>query len=462
MTRPLPLPQSKKAEESVLAVALFEPDVHLKLKWLQPEDFIDPLRGNIFAELRDIYERDMTYDPMVITELLGSKGLLSELGGPAYISTLVNSGASMTVAHGVQMGRIVAETAKRRALIVKAQTLHIKASDRKIEMDEVVAAAQGLNMLIGESDGDQNTTFSAEELAEEFESHIEFKSKHPGMTGIPTTLTELDKILDGYQKSCFHIVCGRPGHGKTALTMQQAVRQAELGYHVFYFSLEMGLLELMQRMSSFKTGIDLMRIRRLTLTDTEKAQLDNALADLKKLPLWIDFEPSATPGYIESKVTPIAMEEGLDLIYIDQLGLMGYDRAPASNVKGWRFYQLREGNRSEQLGNIAKSLKNLGKKLDCAVVAISQLNRAVESRNDKHPVLPDLRDSGELEQIADIVTSVCRLDLYEDDCPTPNVIDIDILKNRNGPTGRIFSFFNDQSGSFSDVELVEELPLEGF
>jgi replicative DNA helicase len=256
--------------------------------------------------------------------------------------------------------------------------------------------------------------------------------------GVPTGFIDLDRLLGGLQKSDLVILAARPGVGKTSLGLSFIRNAARLGKHVAVFSLEMSKEQIVQRLVSAETGIDAQRLRLVDLQENDWALLSHAMGVLSELPIFIDDTPSISALQLRTKARRLDAEHGLDLIFVDYLQLMTGD--------------TRVENRVQEVSYISRMLKGLARELDVPLVAASQLSRAVEQRTDKRPVLSDLRESGSLEQDADVVMFIYRDELYNEETERQHIADILVSKHRNGPTGVIQLFFRQQLAQFLDAE----------
>ena len=284
------------------------------------------------------------------------------------------------------------------------------------------------------------------EVLDKYYDRIEYLHQHRGETvGLPTGYIDLDRLLGGFEKSDLAIIAGRPGMGKTSLALSIAQKAVlRLGAVVALFSLEMSGEQLVQRLVAAETGIDSRRLRVGDLRGVEWDQFVKTTGVLAETLLFIDDTPSPSPMEIRTKARRLAAEYKLDLIIVDYLQLMhgGMGR--------------RSENRVQEISFISRSLKSLARELEVPVLALSQLSRAVEQRQDKHPILADLRESGAIEQDADIVMFIYREEMYNEDTERPNIAEIHVAKHRNGPTGSVELFFDKQFTRFLDLDVYRE------
>ncbi|MFL7790613.1 MAG: replicative DNA helicase, partial [Anaerolineae bacterium] len=282
-----------------------------------------------------------------------------------------------------------------------------------------------------------------QDVIRRYYDRIEYLYAHRGEPlGIPTGFTDIDRLLGGFQRSDLVIIAARPSVGKTSLCLSMARNAARFGQRVAIFSLEMSAEQIVQRIVSAETGIDTQRLRLGDLREDEWPLFVQATGKLADLPIFIDDTPSISVLQLRTKARRLHAEHGLDLILLDYLQLMSGD--------------THSENRVQEVSYISRSLKAVARELDVPVVAASQLSRAVEQRTDKHPMLADLRESGSLEQDADVVMFIYRDELYHPETEQQNIADIMISKHRNGPTGVVQLFFRKRLAQFLDAETRQQ------
>ena len=436
------LPQNIEAEEAVLGSLLIDPDAIIRVAtFLQPDDFYVQRNGWIYDAIRDLHERREPADLVTLTDELDRREHLTEIGGPAHLTSLIN--ATPTSIHVEYYARIVERTAILRRLIDAAGQIAKLAYQDVDDVDEVVDQAESIIFGVSEKRVSRELV-PIRQVLDEFYDRIEYLSAHQGeMIGIPTGLADLDKLLGGFQRSDLVIIAGRPGMGKTSLALSIALQAArKWDKRVGIFSLEMSNEQVVQRLVSAETGIDSQRLRLGVIHEDEWPVFIQATSLLSDTQIFIDDTPAISAMEMRTKARRIHAEYGLDLLIVDYLQLMRGD--------------FRSENRVQEISFISRSLKGLARELNIPMVALSQLSRAVESRHDKRPMLSDLRESGSIEQDADVVMFVYRDELYDPDTEFPNIAEIRVSKHRSGPTGTFSVFFKKELAQFLDLEVRRE------
>ncbi len=431
------VPHNIEAEEAVLGALLIDPEALFRVApFLRPEDFYVQRNGWIYEAILGLHERREPVDFVTLRNELEAQGLLEEVGGAAYIAQLID--AVPTAIHVEAYGRIVEEAAVRRRLINAASDIAQLAYKEQQDINEVIDQAEQALFSISQRRITRDLA-PIQEVIRAYYDRIEYLYDHRGEPlGVPTGFIDLDRLLGGLQKSDLIIVAARPGVGKTALCLSFARNAARLGKHVAIFSLEMSAEQVVQRLVSAETGIDAQRLRLGQLEEDEWPLFVQATGVLSELPIFIDDTPSISALQLRTKARRIHAEHGLDLIVVDYLQLMSSD--------------VRAENRVQEVSYISRMLKGLARELDVPLVAASQLSRAVEQRTDKRPVLSDLRESGSLEQDADVVMFIYREELYRPETERQHIADVIVAKHRNGPTGVVQLFFRQQLAQFLDAE----------
>lgn len=437
-------PQNIEAEQSVLGSLLIDPDAIIRVSvFLRPEDFYRETHQQIYRAILNLHERREPADFITLCDELERREALDAVGGPAYITSLVNS--VPTSIHVEHYGHIVERTGLMRRLIQAAGTIAGLAYEGADQADEVIDQAE--QVLFGVSQ--RRLTHSLRpirEVLDKYYDRIEYLHQHQGETvGLPTGFVDLDRLLGGLEKSDLAIIAGRPGMGKTSLALSIAQNAVlRLGSVVALFSLEMSGEQLVQRLVAAETGIDSRRLRVGDLRGMEWDQFVKSTGVLADTLLFIDDTPSPSPMEIRTKARRLAAEYKLDLVVIDYLQLMRGERGG------------RAENRVQEISFISRSLKSLARELEVPVLALSQLSRAVEQRQDKHPVLADLRESGAIEQDADIVMFIYRDEAYNENTERPNIAEIQVSKHRNGPTGSVELYFDRKLTRFLDLDAYRD------
>ena len=435
-------PHNTEAEEAILGSLLIDPDDIFKVaSFLSPEDFYRERNGWIYDAIRDLHNRREPADFVTLCNELERRGQLEEVGGAAHITSLIN--AVPTAIHAEHYGHIVERTAILRRLISAAGQIAGIAYEEAEDVDEVVDRAE--QILFGVSQRRiARDLVPMKQIIGDYYDRIDYLYQHRGEpVGIPTGFPMLDKLLGGLQDSDLVIVAGRPSMGKTSLVLSMTQTAArKFNQHTAFFSLEMSAEQLVQRLVSAETGIDSQKLRLGNLEDDEWPIFVQATGILSEVPIFIDDTPSISALQMRTKARRLHAEHGLDLIIVDFLQLMRGD--------------VRSENRVQEISSISRSLKGLARELNVPVLAVSQLSRAVESRQDHIPILSDLRESGSIEQDADVVMFVYREEMYNPDTELKNIADIIVAKHRNGPTGKIPLFFKKSLAQFHEIELYRE------
>jgi replicative DNA helicase len=437
-------PHNREAEEAVVGAVLINPEIYYDLaEFLQPDDFYIVRHRWIWEAFRRLHERRVPLDFLTLTEELDNAGQLEEIGGPAYLTTLINQ--VPTSLHAVAYGHMVESTALRRRLVSAANEVASLAYNEGETIDNVMEGAEKSIFNVSERRLKKEMR-PIELVLDEFYDRIEKLARRPeDMFGVPTGFIDLDRKLTGMQPSDLLIIAGRPGQGKSGFLLTVARNAALLHKKkVAIFSLEMSSEQVIQRLLAQETGIDSQRLRNGKLTPEEWPLLIQAIDVLGDTHIYLDDTPALTPMALRTKCRRLQMEFGIDLVLLDYIQLMGGD--------------TRTDNRVQEVSYISRNLKVLARELNVPVLAAAQLNRAVEQRTDKRPVLSDLRESGSLEQDADIVMFIYRADQYltpdqmekKSDSVKPNVAEIIIAKHRNGPTGSIELIFQEHLARFVD------------
>jgi replicative DNA helicase len=430
------VPSNVEAEEAVLGAFLIDPEAIYKvLAFLKADDFYLQKHRWIYESVLRVHERREPVDFITLTTELDQQLHLEAVGGGAYISQLISAVPSAISVESY--GRLVEQTSVRRRLLEAAGDIARFAYDEKLPVDQVVDHAE--KALFGVSQKRSTRDLQPiQEIVPRYYDYIENLYEHRGeLMGVPSGFRDLDRILGGFQRSDLLFLAARPGVGKTSLMLDFALHAAENRKVVALFSLEMSAEQLVQRLVSQVSGIDAQRLRMGQLKDEEWPAFAEAIGHLSELPIYIDDTPSITVLQLRTKCRRLASERGLDMIFLDYLQLMDSDS--------------RSDNRVQEVSYISRSLKGLAREIDVPLMTASQLSRAVEQRQDKHPVLSDLRDSGSLEQDADIVMFIYRDELYNENTESPNIADLMIAKHRSGPTGTVQLYFNKRLTQFSDV-----------
>jgi len=431
------IPHSREAEEAVVGAVLINPEVYYDVaQFLSADDFYIHRHKWIWEAFNRLHEGRTPVDLLTVSEELDRMGQLAELGGPAYLTALINQ--VPTSLNAESYGRIVEAHSVRRKMINAANRIASLAYDEGALVDTVMDEAEKAVFNVSE----RRLTHDLQPIASvlsEYYDRIDDLSKRPDdIHGVPTGFIDLDKMLTGLQPSDLLIIAGRPGQGKTGFLLSVA-KNAGLTHkkHVAIFSLEMSNEQVVQRLIAQETGIDSQRLRTGKLAEDEWPLFTHAIEVFSDTRIFLDDTPAITPLQLRTKCRRLHMEYGLDLVIVDYLQLMGGD--------------TRNDNRVQEVSYISRNLKVLARELNVPVLAAAQLSRAVEQRTDKRPVLSDLRESGSLEQDADIVMFIYRPDQYEKDTAKQNIAEIIISKHRNGPVGSVELIFRSALAKFENA-----------
>ncbi|HSV85642.1 MAG TPA: replicative DNA helicase, partial [Levilinea sp.] len=413
-------PHSREAEEAVLGAVLINPEVYYDIaQFLQPDDFFIVRNRWIWETFTRLHETRTPIDFLVVSQQLDQHNQLVEIGGSAYLMSLINQ--TPTSLHAEAYGRIVEDNSIRRRMLASANELAKLAYNRQQTVDTLLDEAEKSIFGLSERRVRHDLQPIQTVLGEVYDRVDQLSRRSEEIYGVPTGLIDLDRLLGGLQKSDLLIVAGRPGMGKTGFLLSVAKNAAQKHKkHVAMFSLEMSNEQLVQRLIAQETGIDTQRLRSGKLSENEWPLFTHAIEVLSDTHIYLDDTPAITPLQLRTKCRRLHMEFELDLIMVDYLQLMSSDN--------------RSENRVQEVSFISRNMKVLARELDVPVLAAAQLSRAVEQRADKRPMLSDLRESGSLEQDSDIVMFIHRPDALEKDSPRQNIAEIIVSKHRNGPT----------------------------
>ena len=430
-------PYDRQAEEAVLGSVLVNTEVYYDLAhFLSGDDFFLHRNRWIWESFTSLHEQRLPIDILTVSEELGRQGRLEEVGGPAYLTALINNVPSSL--HAEAYGKIVEETATRRRLLEAANQIARLAFQSGTPVEDVVNDAEKAVFGVSERRLSHQLQPISQVLSEYYD-RIDYLARHRDETiGVPTGFIDLDRLLGGMQPSDLLIIAGRPGQGKSGFCISVAKNASQLHKkHVALFSLEMSNDQLVQRLIAQETGIDSQRLRLASLHDDEWPIFTQAVSVLGDTHIYLDDTQAITPLQLHTKCRRLHMEVGLDLIIVDYLQLMTGD--------------VRIENRVQEVSYISRNLKALARELKVPVLAAAQLSRAVESRRPPRPILSDLRESGSLEQDSDIVMFIYRPDQYEEDTLKQNIAEIIVAKHRNGPVGSVELVFRQALAKFENA-----------
>ena len=446
-------PQAVDLEEAVLGALLIDKNALSKIvDILHDGAFYNEKHQHIFKSVVRLFGENQPVDILTVASDLRKEGLMKQAGGEVYLAQLSQKVSS--AAHIEYHARIIIQKHIQRELIRISSEIIESAFDETTDVLELLDSSEQKLFEVAQGNLKRNYE-SSEALIRQALERIEHISKQEGLSGVPSGFSDLDRITSGWQPSDLIILAARPGMGKTAFVLSMARNMAiEHDKKVAIFSLEMSSVQLITRIISSETGLNSEKLRKGDLTDYEWKNLTSGVVDLEKAKLFIDDTPALSVFDLRAKVRRLASTQGLDVIIIDYLQLMTVGGSKA------------QGNREQEISTISRSLKSIAKELNVPVIALSQLSRAVETRStSKRPMLSDLRESGAIEQDADIVSFIYRPQYYqieewEDGSPCENEAEIIIAKHRNGSLddvrlrfiGELAKFANKEQGSTMIME----------
>ena len=436
-------PQNIEVEQAILSAILIQnntlPEV---LELLSEKDFYREAHRKIFAAMVNLFERSEPTDLITLTNVLKEQGQLESIGGASYLAELVDTVPMATNAS--HYAKIIREKATLRALIERTTSITSRCFEDRGNVEELLDFAERSIFDISENKIRPAFHALADILTDTYKAVEDAYENKVLVTGVPTGFSSLDQKTSGLQSGDLVIIAGRPSMGKTALALNIAQNASvQTGMPVGIFSLEMSKEQLSLRMLSSEARIDSSRMRGGYLSESDLARINRAAGALYDLPLYIDDSPAISALEIRAKARRMMMEKGLGLIIVDYLQLM---RGRASAER-----------RDLEISEISRSLKALAKEINVPVVALSQLNRKVEDRSNKRPVLSDLRESGAIEQDADVIMFIYRDEVYNKKEGEPDkTAEINVAKQRNGPTGTVKLAFLEYCTRFEDLAMEAE------
>jgi replicative DNA helicase len=432
-------PHNQEAEQSVIGAIFLEPQALITAaEILQYEDFYRVAHQKIFQTMNRLSDQGKPIDVVTVTEELASKKELEDVGGLSYLTEIAN--AVPTAANIAHYARIVEEKALLRRLIRVATNIVEDGFTREDEVEALLSEAEKKMMEVSNRKNAGDFRHIKDVLVQTYDNIELLHSRKGDITGVPTGFRDLDRITAGFQRNDLIIVAARPSVGKTAFALNVAQNVAtKTEENVAIFSLEMGAEQLVMRMLCAEGNIDAQILRTGALTAEDWRKLTMAMGSLSNAGIFIDDTPGIRINEIRSKCRRLKQEYGLGMILIDYLQLI----QGSGNGKE---------NRQQEVSEISRSLKALARELKVPVVALSQLSRGVEQRQDKRPMMSDLRESGSIEQDADIVSFLYREDYYDKETENQNMIEIIIAKQRNGPTGTVTLAFVKEFNKFVNVD----------
>lgn len=443
-------PHNIEAEEAVLGSLFIDPKSIIKIADLiSPKDFYKESHRLVYEAILDLYNMREPIDILSLSNKLQEKEKLDVVGGRSFLATLANK--VPTARNIVHYAKIVSKKATLRNLINSASEIVGLGFNEDDEIEDTLDLAEQLLFNVSQNHLQNNFTPISNIVADAFDRIDEIHRDGDSMRGIPTKFADLDNILGGLQRSDFVILAARPAMGKTSLALDFARNAAKAGAAVGLFSLEMSKEQLVDRMLCAEAGVDLWKMRTGKLSDdADFPKIGEAMGVLSEIPLYIDDAAGCNIMEVRTKCRRLQLEHGLDLVIIDYLQLME-GRSKESRV--------------QEVAEISRGLKQLARELNIPVLALSQLSRSVEQASPPIPKLSHLRESGSIEQDADVVLFVYREDYYNKESQRKHITDIIIAKHRNGPTGQVELYFDHTKASFKNLEKrfsAEVPPPEAF
>lgn len=429
-------PHNIEAEQAVLGGIFCDNEcISLAQENVSAEDFYKLPHRKIFTAMAILAEQKEPIDFITICNLMRLNGTLEEAGGASYLSSLVDGMPSS--ANIASYAKIVRQKAILRGLIQASNDISIKSHEWADDPERLLDEAERIILSIGDKRGALSFS-SLQALMKDGFTTIERLHENRGETiGLPSGYKDLDKLTCGFQKSDLIIIAGRPSMGKTAFALSVAIAAAKKGHSSALFSLEMSKEQLAQRMICMEAKIDSNRVRGGFLTDSEWPNIATTCSALSAMPISVDDTPALNILEMRSKARRLQKEQGLDLIIVDYLQLM----------RGITHSDSRE----REISEISRSLKALAKELNIPIIALSQLNRMVENRKPPKPILADLRESGAIEQDADLILFLYREEIYDRDSVNRGICEVIVGKHRNGPTGTAELAFQSQYTRFESL-----------
>lgn len=443
-------PHNIEAEQAVIGAIFLRPDAFSTAsELLIASDFYRVSHQRIFQAMTTLSDKGEPIDLVTVTTLLSNEQTLDEAGGVAYLTDVASS--VPTAANIAYYSKMVEEKALLRRLIRTATDIVTTTFEKESEVDDLLNEAE--KSILEVSNRKNASAFKAikDVLIDVYDDIEQLNQNNAEVTGVPTGYRDLDKITSGFQKNDLIIIAARPSVGKTAFALNIAQNVAtKTDGNVAIFSLEMGAEQLVSRMLCAEGNIDSQRLRTGNLLADDWGKLTMAMGSLSNAGIYIDDSPGIRVSEIRSKCRRLKQEHGLGMIIIDYLQLISGSESSKEN-------------RQQEVSEISRSLKGLARELEVPLIALSQLSRGVEQRQDKRPMMSDLRESGSIEQDADIVGFLYRDDYYDTESEQQNIIEIIISKQRNGPTGTVELAFVKEYNKFVDLDhryQTEDIPPE--
>jgi replicative DNA helicase len=442
------MPQNPEAEASLLGAILIDADALVKIADVVGlDDFYDDRHKHIYEAIIALYERRSPIDVLTLSDQLKTAGFLDMIGGPSYLTELTNFVPTAT--HVEQYADIVAQKAMRRRLIRTSQELTTLGFDESKQLRELIEEAESRLFDVSKQHVKQSIVSIETILADSFDRLDELHKDKGKIRGIPTGFRDIDNVLAGLQRSDLFILAARPSMGKTAFVLNLAHNIAiQAKEPVLFFSLEMSKEQLVDRLLSMESGVDAWALRTGNLTDQDFEKIGQAMGTLSEAKISIDDTPGVSVSDMRTKARREAHQNGLGLIIVDYLQLMS---------GGAKFSG--SDNRVQEISEISRGLKGIARELNVPVIALSQLSRSVENRSPQIPQLADLRESGSIEQDADVVAFIYREDYYNPETENKGIATILIKKHRNGATDNVDLFFDRDKQRFRTLDRQHSNPF---
>jgi replicative DNA helicase len=436
-------PQNIDAEKSLLGAVLIDEETLADIsEHVHPKDFYEKRHAIIYSGMMRLYEKHKPVDLLTLTDELKRKKELDTIGGSAYLTELTNY--VPTSAHAGAYAELVAQKAVRRRLIKASAEISEFGYNEETSTEELLGMAEAELFAVSDQSLKQDIASIESILTESFDRMEELHRNKGALRGVRTGYRDLDGMTAGLQRSDLIILAARPAMGKTTLVTNLAYNVATVAKQpVLFFSLEMSKEQLVDRMLADASGVDAWNIRTGNLSDDDFSKLSEAMGELAEAPIFIDDTPGLSTLELRTKARRAAHDQPLGLIIIDYLQLM---QGSGNN----------NGNRVQEVSEISRGLKLIARELNVPVIALSQLSRSVESRSPQIPQLADLRESGSIEQDADIVMFIYREAYYNPETERENITDLIIAKHRNGPTGKVELYFHPERLRFVSLDHKHE------
>lgn len=436
-------PHNLEAEKSTIGALLVDKDAIVKISdFLGSEDFYHDANKIVYEAIISLYDKRIPVDLVTLSSYLEDRNQIQLIGGVSYLAELANEVPTST--HIFQYATIVKQKSILRKLILAGDTIKGLGYREDAELEQLIDSAEKALFKVSQQHIKDRFVHIKDILGRTYEkiSDLHDPDAKEKYRGIPTGFKDLDNILSGLQPSDLVVLAARPSMGKTSLALNIAQNVAQKGFTVGVISLEMAKEQLVERMFCSLLGVDSWKMRTGRLSDDDFARIGNIMDELNNMKIFIDDSVGGSIAELKAKARRLKMEHGLDVLVLDYLQLMSSGHTSSN-------YQT---NRVQEISEISRSLKELARDLSIPIIALSQLSRAVELRPSKVPQLSDLRESGAIEQDADVVLMMYREDYYEEDSARPGVTDIYIRKHRNGPIGRIELAFKKEQMKFVSIE----------